>query len=452
MPLQSSRFSDAYEVYVDYGKGKPIKMNKNEATFIDVEKFLIEQIDQKTMMTNKKFYENKLSNKNVYKHDLIINNEESLIGKVIRRSNYYQYGQENISPPLSRNYQSNFTPDSSPRHSSNSSSSTSSSRTEPKIIYDDTWLTNKQYNPRINAFLDYVHDRFNNKTKQLCTERKSTRSSIHEISPRSTISETIYPIIKEKKLCLHIAVNGVSKSLRGQIPLSNLNINNGDFGDDAGMFVDTRNSCFVGLADGAGGNRSLGINPADFSQAVLSACRNLLRKHTVHSKQLPALLLAAMDHVEASAIRGSSTLCLLALDKQEHTLTSLNIGDSGFVIYRNNEIYRRSTSTMNPNGAGPRQLFSLNDSLGLPCFINENEILRDCSLDTMKVQKGDVIILSSDGLWDVIKTDQLQQIIKRNTNNYLQNLADDLLNQAVEGYIVDSRDDILIIACRVDEV
>ncbi|CAF4405576.1 unnamed protein product, partial [Adineta steineri] len=161
-------------------------------------------------------------------------------------------------------------PDSSPRHSSNSSSSTSSSRTEPKIIYDDTWLTNKQYNPRINAFLDYVHDRFNNKTKQLCTERKSTRSSIHEISPRSTISETIYPIIKEKNLCLHIAVNGVSKSLRGQIPLSNLNINNGDFGDDAGMFVDTRNSCFVGLADGAGGNRSLGINPADFSQAVLS--------------------------------------------------------------------------------------------------------------------------------------------------------------------------------------
>lgn len=68
---------------------------------------------------------------------------------------------------------------------------------------------------------------------------------------------------------------------------------------------------------------------------------------------------------------GSSTLCLFALDKQENTLTSLNIGDSGFVIYRNNEIHGRSKCTMNSSGVGPRQLFAVNGSLGLPCFINE---------------------------------------------------------------------------------
>ena len=34
----------------------------------------------------------------------------------------------------------------------------------------------------------------------------------------------------------------------------------------------------------------------------------------------------------------------------------------------------------------------------------------------MKVQKGDTIILSSDGLWDVMQADQLQQIIKRNAH------------------------------------
>ena len=78
-----------------------------------------------------------------------------------------------------------------------------------------------------------------------------------------------------------------------------------------------------------------------------------------------------MQKVEASRVRGSSTLCLLALHKQENTLTSLNIGDSGFVIYRNKQIYRRSKCTMSANGGGPRQLFSVNSSLGLPCFINE---------------------------------------------------------------------------------
>jgi hypothetical protein len=70
-------------------------------------------------------------------------------------------------------------------------------------------------------------------------------------------------------------------------------------------------------------------------------------------------------------ISGSSTLCLLSLDKKEHTLTSLNIGDSGFIIYRDNQIYHQSTCTMSSNGGGPRQLFALNSTIGIPCFINE---------------------------------------------------------------------------------
>jgi serine/threonine protein phosphatase PrpC len=37
-------------------------------------------------------------------------------------------------------------------------------------------------------------------------------------------------------------------------------------------------------------------------------------------------------------------------------------------------------------------------------------------LDTVEVQNDDIIILSSDGLWDVIKTDQLQKIMERNNN------------------------------------
>jgi len=45
-----------------------------------------------------------------------------------------------------------------------------------------------------------------------------------------------------------------------------------------------------------------------------------------------------------------------------------------------------------------------------------SEVLQDCSLDTFAVQKDDIIILSSDGLWDVIKTDQLQEIMERNTD------------------------------------
>ncbi|UJR26772.1 hypothetical protein I4U23_008086 [Adineta vaga] len=435
--LPNSCFDDSYEVYVDYGKGQPIKMKNNEETFIDIEKFLNGHSDQLRMLNNKK------STTKNYDYT------SSYSG---RRSSLSQYSQGNVKPRSIYSSHSSFVPNRSHRKLSPSSLSTISSRTESKIIYDETRFSTKSYNPRINTFLEYIYEKFDNKTKQVSNERQSICSKTYQVPKRPTIPERIYPTINETKLRLNIAVNGMSKSLRGQVPLSNLNINKGDFGDDAGMFVDNRSFCFVGLADGAGGNRSLGLNPADFSQAVLDACRNLLQKNHFHPKQLPQLILSAMEQVEARKVRGSSTLCLLALDKEEHTLTSLNIGDSGFVIYRNNEIYSRSKSTLNPNGRAPRQLFSLNDSLGLPCFINENEILRDCSLDTIKVQKDDIIILSSDGLWDVIQTHQLQQVIKRNANTYLQNLADDLLNQALQGYIADGRDDILIIACRIDEL
>ncbi len=45
-----------------------------------------------------------------------------------------------------------------------------------------------------------------------------------------------------------------------------------------------------------------------------------------------------------------------------------------------------------------------------------SDIVQDCSLDTIQVQHNDIIILSSDGLWDVIKTNELQKIIQQNEN------------------------------------
>ena len=58
------------------------------------------------------------------------------------------------------------------------------------------------------------------------------------------------------------------------------------------------------MADGAGGNRSLGINPADFSKAIIATCRNILRQSNIQSNQLPRLILTAMQQVEASRVRG----------------------------------------------------------------------------------------------------------------------------------------------------
>jgi hypothetical protein len=78
---ESSRFCDVYDVYVDYGKGEPVKMNNNETAFIDVEKFLIGKNKQSKMINRVKGInisnEKKLKFRISDAHDSITNNEQS---------------------------------------------------------------------------------------------------------------------------------------------------------------------------------------------------------------------------------------------------------------------------------------------------------------------------------------------------------------------------------------
>ena len=53
IPFQSARFADDYEVYVDYGKGRPVKIHENETVFIDVQKFLTGRNDRSEKQTKK---------------------------------------------------------------------------------------------------------------------------------------------------------------------------------------------------------------------------------------------------------------------------------------------------------------------------------------------------------------------------------------------------------------
>jgi hypothetical protein len=145
----------------------------------------------------------------------------SLTRKLVRYSSFRQNSQENTHPVKNR---------------------CSSFRIEPKIIYDEIWLSNKQYNTRVTAQADTIPK----KNLESSSKRKSPRTSTYQVSNGQVIHERIYPGIKKQQLSLRIAVNGASKSMRGQLPLSNLNLTNGDFGDDAGMIVDNRDYCFVG--------------------------------------------------------------------------------------------------------------------------------------------------------------------------------------------------------------
>jgi len=83
---------------------------------------------------------------------------------------------------------------------------------------------------------------------------------------------------QQPKFCVKFAVNGLSKTAYGgSTPPINRNIQKGDYGDDSGMIAENSKSIVIGLADGAGGNRALGIDPKIFSRSLLSNCVEIIK-------------------------------------------------------------------------------------------------------------------------------------------------------------------------------
>jgi protein phosphatase PTC7 len=86
--------------------------------------------------------------------------------------------------------------------------------------------------------------------------------------------------------------------------------------------------------------------------------------------------------------KGSSTACILILNRETSTVYTANIGDSGFIVVRQGEIIHRSEEM--------QHYFNTPFQLSLPPPGNANRVLSDSpdSADTYSfpVEDGDVIL------------------------------------------------------------
>ena len=109
----------------------------------------------------------------------------------------------------------------------------------------------------------------------------------------------------EFKYSVRFAVNGLSKFIRNtSMPPTNRDIQIDDFGDDAGMIAENTDSIVIGLADGAGGNRSKGIDPRRFSRSLLGYCVHYVKKNEVKSNEMAKLACKSIQILEAKNIEG----------------------------------------------------------------------------------------------------------------------------------------------------
>lgn len=105
---------------------------------------------------------------------------------------------------------------------------------------------------------------------------------------------------------------------------------------------------------------------------------------------------------------GSSTACVLILNREDSTVYTANIGDSGFIIVREGQIIHRSEEQ--------QHYFNTPFQLSLPPPGHGHNVLSDSpeSADThsFPVLDGDVILVATDGVFDNVPTDLLLDTLK----------------------------------------
>lgn len=229
----------------------------------------------------------------------------------------------------------------------------------------------------------------------------------------------------EKPLRLVTVQAGISKHLTRPI------LKKGIIGEDAWFIESKTNVDVLGVADGVGGWSEIGVDPSKFSSNLMKQCKRYVQltfnKSTPIDINTPVRILAdsftnLIERKDHNLI-GSSTACILLFNQLNSCMYAANLGDSGFVVVRNNEIVHRSVEQ--------QHYFNCPFQLAILPGEQENLLMQDkpesANLSEFKLKEGDLIVLATDGLWD-----NLNEITLLNNLSELKSFKSDELEKVAK--------------------
>lgn len=171
-------------------------------------------------------------------------------------------------------------------------------------------------------------------------------------------------------------------------------------------------SSLLVVADGVGGWNQYGIDPSAYSKKLCHLINNCCKKYedkisyqcdiynyTKVRFNETIIKNWIIQAVHENTEKGSSTICVLYLDKLNKILYSAFLGDSCYLIARpvsvgNFQLICKSEEQSHGFNI-PYQIGTGGDN---PCF---------AKTDRHKIERNDIVIVASDGLWDNVEVNKI---------------------------------------------
>lgn len=164
-------------------------------------------------------------------------------------------------------------------------------------------------------------------------------------------------------------------------------------GEDA-FFASSKDGAF-GIADGVGGWKHEGIDPSLYPRKLIASCNAGAATHA------DPLMILKQAYAEAHA-PGSCTVALARLDGDVLRVASL--GDCGIKVVRGGRVIFASEVQ--------EHKFNQPFQLGSPKFL-VGDTPSDARRYAVAMEKGDIAVMGSDGLWDNLWDHELESVLEK---------------------------------------
>lgn len=182
------------------------------------------------------------------------------------------------------------------------------------------------------------------------------------------------------------------------------------FGEDSWFVSSTPLAEVLGVADGVGGWREMGVDAGRFATELMACCSGQAQRPGFDGRSPRELLIAGYQELRRreQPVVGSSTACLVAMHRRDCTLYTANLGDSGFLVVRNGRVLHRSQEQTHAFNT-PFQLTVPPGGQLDNHYCDRPEMAESTRLS---LQPHDLVLLATDGLFDNMPESMLLQMLK----------------------------------------